>query len=104
LRKRGIELAPPDLLVLGHFALANFLASRSLGNVSVALACARFPRGSSNETYHVPWDLSAMTPSRGLRRRLTAVGVRCQPQRANSHRRPDGAALMSGLDWQRLSA
>jgi hypothetical protein len=43
-----------------NFALANFLASSSLRNVSVALACFRFPRGSSNETYHVPWDLLAM--------------------------------------------
>src|SRR6202021_2211497 len=43
-----------------NFALANFSASRSFGNVSVALASARFPGGSSNETYHVPWDLLAM--------------------------------------------
>jgi hypothetical protein len=34
-----------------NFAIANFLASRSFGNVSVALASVRFPRGSSNETY-----------------------------------------------------
>jgi hypothetical protein len=58
-----------------NFALANILASRSFVNVSVALfVCARLPRGSSNETYHVPWDLLAMRPSRGLCRRLTAVG------------------------------
>jgi hypothetical protein len=43
-----------------NFTLANCLASRSLGNVSVALALFRFPRGRSNETYHVPWDLFAM--------------------------------------------
>ena len=49
-----------------NFALANFLASRSFGNVSVALACVRFPGPRSNETYHVPLDLSAiMRRSRG---------------------------------------
>jgi hypothetical protein len=58
--------------VSANFALANFFASSSLRNVLVALACGRFLRGSSNETYHVSWDLLAMTPSRGLRRRLTA--------------------------------
>jgi len=48
-----------------NFALANFLASRSFGNVSVALMCDRFScRGSSNETNHVPWDLLAMRSSR----------------------------------------
>jgi hypothetical protein len=47
------------------FALANFLASRSFGNVSVLLVSARLPRGRSKETYHVPWDLLAMEPSRG---------------------------------------
>jgi hypothetical protein len=58
-----------------NFALANFLASRSIRNVSVALAYARFPCGSSNETYHVPWDLLvAMIPSRELRRRHTGLG------------------------------
>ena len=57
-----------------NFALANFLASSSLRNVSVALARFRFPHGSSNETYHVRWDLLAVIPSRGLRRRFTAVG------------------------------
>jgi hypothetical protein len=59
--------------VSSNFALANFLASRSFGNVSVALPCRRFAGGgSSNETYHV--DLLAMTLlSRRLRRRLTAV-------------------------------
>ncbi len=57
-----------------NFALANFLASRSFGNVLVALTRFRFPRGSSNETYHVPLDLLAMIPSRGLRRRLTDRG------------------------------
>jgi hypothetical protein len=36
-----------------NFALANFLASRSFGNVLVALTRFRFPRGSTkNETYH----------------------------------------------------
>jgi hypothetical protein len=45
-----------------NFALANFLASSSLRNVSVALARFRFPHGSSNETYHVRWDLLAMIP------------------------------------------
>jgi hypothetical protein len=57
-----------------NFALANFLASRSFGNVLVSLTRFRFPRGSSNETYHVPLDLLAMIPSRGLRRRLTDRG------------------------------
>jgi hypothetical protein len=57
-----------------NFALADCLASRSFGNVSVALALFRFPRGRSNETYHVPWDLLVMRPLRGLGRRLTAVG------------------------------
>ena len=60
-----------------NFALAKFLASRSLGNISVALASECFLRGTSNETYYVPWDLLAMGPSRGLCRRLTAV--RSQP-------------------------
>jgi hypothetical protein len=48
-----------------NFALANCLASRSLRNVSVALMSVRLPRGRSKETYHVPWDLLAMEPSRG---------------------------------------
>jgi hypothetical protein len=63
-------------IVSTNFALANFLASRSFGNVSVALPCPRFTAdGSSNETYHVSWDLLAMRLlSRRLRRRLTAVG------------------------------
>jgi hypothetical protein len=52
-----------------NFAPANFLASRSFGNVLVALTRFRFPRGSSNETYHVPLDLLAVIPSRGLRGR-----------------------------------
>ena len=64
-----------------NFALANFLASSSLRNVSVALVCARFRRRSSNETYHVPRDLLAMRPSRGLRRRLGAVGDKTKPLR-----------------------
>jgi hypothetical protein len=59
--------------VSANFALANFLACRSFGNVSVALACVRLPGPSSNETYRVPWDLSAMRPSARLRRRLGAV-------------------------------
>ena len=62
-----------------NFALANFLASRSFGNVSVALVCVRFRRRSSNETYHVPRDLLAMRPSRGLRWRLGAVGDKTKP-------------------------
>ena len=49
-----------------NFALANFLASRSFGNVSVALAIECFRRGTSrdtsNETYHVPWDLLYQIP------------------------------------------
>jgi hypothetical protein len=50
-----------------NFALAKFLASRSFGNVSVALACRpRLAHGRSNETYHVPRDLLAIRPSRGL--------------------------------------
>src|ERR1700722_14419443 len=59
-----------------NFVVANFLASRSFGNVSVALASVRFPRGSSNETYHVPRDLLAMRPPRaGYAARLTSVPV-----------------------------
>jgi hypothetical protein len=51
--------------VLTNLALANFLASRSFGNVSVTLACARGFSGS-NETHHVPLDLPAiMRRSRG---------------------------------------
>jgi hypothetical protein len=47
--------------VSATLALANFLASSSFGNVSVALACARLRRGrASYETYHVAWNLSAM--------------------------------------------
>ena len=56
-----------------NFAIAKFLASRSFGNVSVVLASVRFPRGSSNETYHVPRDLLAVRPSRGLCRRFTVM-------------------------------
>ena len=58
-----------------NFALANFLASRSFGNVSVVLAPLRFPRGRSNETYHVPLDLSAMedAPDSALRGRMRAL-------------------------------
>jgi hypothetical protein len=56
-----------------NFALANFLACRSFGNVSVALVCVRLPGPNSNETYHVAWDLSAMRPSARLRWRLGAV-------------------------------
>ena len=52
--------------VSANFALANFLASRSVGNVSVALGCRRFAHGRSNETYQVPRDLLAMRPPRGL--------------------------------------
>ena len=40
-----------------NFVLANFLASRSFGNVSVTLACFRFAPGSSNETYLKPWSV-----------------------------------------------
>jgi hypothetical protein len=65
-----IERARADVQRVDQFrSLANFLASSSLRNVSVALARFRFPHGSSNETYHVRWDLLAMIPSRGLRRR-----------------------------------
>ena len=53
-------------LASANFARANFLASRSLRNVSVALGCRCFAHGRSNETYHVPRDLLAMRPSRGL--------------------------------------
>jgi hypothetical protein len=49
----------PTFGVSTNLALANFLASRSFGNVSVTLACARGFLGS-NETYHVPLDLPAM--------------------------------------------
>jgi hypothetical protein len=50
--------------VSANFALANFLASRSFG--MVAFAKFPFPRGSSNETYHVPWDLVAMSLARAM--------------------------------------
>ena len=39
--------------VATNFALANFLASLSFENVSVALVYGRVRDGSSNETYHV---------------------------------------------------
>jgi hypothetical protein len=71
-----------------NFALANFLASRSFGNVLVALTRFRFPRGSSNETYHVPLDLLAMIPSRGLRRRLTDRGRELNRRLTKSFRLP----------------
>ncbi len=71
-----------------NFALANFLASRSFGNVSVALTRARFPRGSSNETYHVPLGLLAMVPSRGLLRRLTDRGRDLNRRLTKSFRLP----------------
>ncbi len=71
-----------------NFALANFLASRSFGNVLVALTRFRFPRGSSNETYHVPLDLLAMIPSRGLRRRLTDRGRDLNRRLTKSFRLP----------------
>jgi hypothetical protein len=49
--------------VWANFALANCFASRSFGNISVALANDRFRRrGSSNETYHMPCDLLAIKP------------------------------------------
>src|ERR1700722_16853252 len=73
----GLSVPAATFGVSTSFALAKFLASRSLGNVSVALARECFLRGTSNETYHVPWNLLAMGPSRGLCRRLTAV--RLQP-------------------------
>ena len=58
-----------------NVAFANFLASSSFGNVSAALAPFRFPRGRSNETYHVPLDLSAMedAPDSALRGRMRAL-------------------------------
>jgi hypothetical protein len=71
-----------------NFALAKFLASRSFGNVLVALTRFRFPRGSSNETYHVPLDLLAMIPSRGLRRRLTDRGRDLNRRLTKSFRSP----------------
>jgi hypothetical protein len=46
-----------------NFARANCLASCSFGNASVSLVRGRFPRGSSNETYQVFLDLSAMMHS-----------------------------------------
>jgi hypothetical protein len=57
-----------------NFALANCLASRSFGNVSVALASPRFPRCNSNETYHVPWDLLAIRPSHGAMPSARTIG------------------------------
>src|SRR6267142_6189359 len=73
-RQMRIECARADIWRSTNFALANFLASRSFGNVLVALTRFRFPHGSSSETYHVPLDLLAMIPSRGLRRRLADRG------------------------------
>jgi hypothetical protein len=58
----GLSVPALTFGVPTNFALANFLASRSFGNVLVALTRFRFPRGSSNETYHVPLDLLAMIP------------------------------------------
>jgi hypothetical protein len=40
----------PTFWVSANFALANFLASRSFGNVSVILACFRFRGGSYMNT------------------------------------------------------
>jgi len=57
-----------------NFALANFLAARSFGNVSVALAIECFRRDTSNETYHVPWDFLAMRPSRAMSAAHRPVG------------------------------
>ena len=49
-------------VVSANFAFANFLASNSFGNLSVALECPRFPGSflGSKETYQVSLDLSAM--------------------------------------------
>jgi hypothetical protein len=58
-----------------NFVFANLLASRSFGNVSVTLACFRFPGGNSNETYHVPWDLLAMRPRAGYAGRLALLAI-----------------------------
>ena len=60
--------------VSANFALANFLASRSFGNVSVALACVRFPGPSSNETYHVAFGLTSHDETLSRLRRRLAVG------------------------------
>src|ERR1700716_2594014 len=88
-----------------NFALANFLASRSFGNVLVALTRFRFPRGSSNETYHVPLDLLAMIPSRGLRRRLTDRGRELNRRLTKSFRLPpasphDSFSAVAGVPGQ----
>ncbi len=93
----GLIVPALTLRFSANFALANFLASCSLRNVLVALACDRFPRGTSNETYHVPWDFLAMRPSRGLRRRLTAVLRTSNRRRTESFRlRPVGPRVTSG--------
>ena len=60
--------------VSADLALANFLASRSFGNVSVALACVLFPGPSSNETYHVPFGLASHDETLSPLRRRLAVG------------------------------
>jgi hypothetical protein len=83
-----IERAGADILSFGQFCSRKFLASSSLRNVSVALACVRFPRGSSNDTYHVPWDLLAIIPSRGLRRAAHRRGRNLNRRLTKSFRLP----------------
>ena len=85
--------------VSANFALANLLASRSFGNVSVALACVRFPGPSSNETYHVPLDLPAMMRrSRGYAggdkpKLLGILHIAQRDLRDLNRRRPDSFRL-----------
>jgi hypothetical protein len=77
-----------------NFALANFLASRSFGNVSVALACVRFPGPRSNETYHVPLDLSAiMRRSRGNSSKVNEIR---SPRSNPATCRPSGFVFRGG--------
>src|SRR3981189_816982 len=87
-RQMRIERAGADILSFGQFCSRKFLASSSLANVSVALACVRFPRGSSNDTYHVPWDLLAIIPSRGLRRAAHRRGRNLNRRLTKSFRLP----------------
>src|SRR6266478_699666 len=86
----GLRVPALTFGVSTNFALANFLASRSFGNVLVALTRFRFPRGRSNETYHVPLDLLAMIPSRGLRRAAHRRGRNLNRRLMKSFRLPPG--------------
>jgi hypothetical protein len=73
-----------------NFILANCLASRSLGNVSVALMSARLLRGRSNETYQVAWDFIAIETPRAGRGACAAMRVSpCSPAASKGREKPN---------------